>query len=184
MPDGTLPHLSTPARARPTRGAARGSFVVNEVQTSGPAGAEDEWVELFNPQSCAGGHLGLGAQAHVDQRDLDRDRVHRHGRNEARGRGLRRHRRDDVQRVSADDRELHHGGARRHRGGLGFYNAADVLVDSMGYGAGASNPFVETAPAPAGVTSESIARIPNGTETDDNATDFKIATTPTPGAAN
>ena len=53
----------------------------------------------------------------------------------------------------------------------------------MGYGAGASNPLVETAPAPSEGTGQSIARIPNGVESGDNAVDFKAAT-PTPGAVN
>jgi hypothetical protein len=68
-------------------------------------------------------------------------------------------------------------------GGLGLYDASGTLIDSMGYGVGATNPLVEIAPAPVEGTSQSIARIPNGAETGDNAVDFQ-ATTPTPGTKN
>ncbi|HET9627839.1 MAG TPA: Ig-like domain-containing protein, partial [Kofleriaceae bacterium] len=59
---------------------------------------------------------------------------------------------------------------------------ANVLYDSLGYGI-AVNLFVEGAVSlqvPAGQT---LARIPNGRDTNNNAADFQIRT-PTPGAAN
>ena len=68
-------------------------------------------------------------------------------------------------------------------GGVGLRDAAQTLIDSVGYGT-ATNAFVESAAAPAPPNGESIARTPNGTDTDHNSADFVVATTPTPRAAN
>ena len=69
-------------------------------------------------------------------------------------------------------------------GGVGLRNAMNAIVDSVGYGSTANNAFVEGAPAPAPNAGESTARIPNGSDTNKNNVDFKIATVPTPKAAN
>jgi len=68
-------------------------------------------------------------------------------------------------------------------GGVGLRDGAQVLVDSVGYGS-ATNAFVEGAAAAAPPNGQSIARTPNGTDKNNNATDFAVATTPTPRAAN
>ncbi len=68
---------------------------------------------------------------------------------------------------------------------VGLRDASDGLVDAVGYGTG-TGVLVEgtAAPAPGDSTPpKSIARTPNGADSDNNATDFKVAT-PTPGAAN
>lgn len=70
-------------------------------------------------------------------------------------------------------------------GGVGLRDASDALIDSVGYGS-ATNAFVEgtVAPAPGDSTPpKSIARKPNGRDTNDNSTDL-IVSDPTPGAAN
>ena len=70
-------------------------------------------------------------------------------------------------------------------GSIGLRDATGALVDSVGYGS-ASGALVEgsAAPAPGDTTpAKSLARKPNGSDSDNNATDFKLAT-PTPGAAN
>jgi hypothetical protein len=72
-------------------------------------------------------------------------------------------------------------------GGVALRGADGVLVDSVGYGS-ATNAFVEShaaAPPPAtDAPGSSIARLPNGHDTNDNAADFAVATPPTPGGAN
>jgi uncharacterized protein len=70
-------------------------------------------------------------------------------------------------------------------GSVGLRDAADMLLDSVGYGTGMGILIEGTAAAaPGDVTpAKSIARSPNGMDTDNNASDFKV-TTPTPGAAN
>jgi len=72
-------------------------------------------------------------------------------------------------------------------GGLGLRDASGTLVDSVGYGT-ATNAFVEgsAAPAPpaAAAPGKSAGRKPDGHDTDDNAADFSVLTSPTPGASN
>jgi hypothetical protein len=68
-------------------------------------------------------------------------------------------------------------------GSFGIRDASAALVDSVGYGT-ATGTLVEGAPAPAPAAGSSLARHPDGQDTNDNATDFTVATTPTPRAAN
>jgi hypothetical protein len=66
-------------------------------------------------------------------------------------------------------------------GGLAL-RRGDELLDSVGYGT-ANNAFVEGSPAAAPPSGSSLARLPNGRDTNDNAADFRVGT-PTPRAAN
>lgn len=73
-------------------------------------------------------------------------------------------------------------------GGVGLRNPEGELVDSVAWGAGSANGFVEgiPAPAPPAVASPgaSISRLPDGHDSDDNAADFAVTEPPTPGGAN
>lgn len=72
-------------------------------------------------------------------------------------------------------------------GGVGIRDAAGALADSIGYGT-ATNAFVEAHPAPAPPATpspgSSDVRLPDGHDTDDNAADFSVSPTATPGAPN
>jgi hypothetical protein len=72
-------------------------------------------------------------------------------------------------------------------GGVGLRDAGGALIDSVGYGT-ATNAFVEGTVAPAPPTTaapgSSLARTPDGDDTDDNAADFVIDPSPTPKASN
>jgi hypothetical protein len=72
-------------------------------------------------------------------------------------------------------------------GGLAVRDATGTILDSVGYG-DATNAFVEghpaTAPPATAAPGSSADRIPDGSDTNDNATDFAVSATPTPGAAN
>src|SRR5262249_38081428 len=73
-------------------------------------------------------------------------------------------------------------------GAVGLRDASGVLIDSVAWG-GAAGGFAEggsAAPYPPTVNSpgNSDARIPNGADSDNNAHDFQVATTPTPRAPN
>ena len=65
--------------------------------------------------------------------------------------------------------------------------AGSAVIDAVGYGTfGAEDVFAGEGSPATGVpanSDQSIARIPSGTDTDDNAADFQVRT-PTPGAAN
>lgn len=72
-------------------------------------------------------------------------------------------------------------------GGIGLRNAEGALVDSLGWGT-ATNAFIEGTVAPAPPTVEapgaSLARQPDGDDTNDNAADFAIDDSPTPRGSN
>lgn len=68
---------------------------------------------------------------------------------------------------------------------VALQDGSGAMLDSMGYGTGTGT-FVEgsAAAAPGDTTpAKSLSRVPNGSDTNDNASDFKVGT-PTPGAAN
>jgi hypothetical protein len=72
-------------------------------------------------------------------------------------------------------------------GGVALREPGGAIVDSVGYG-DATNAFVEGHPASAPATTAapgtSAERLPDGHDTDDNAADFAISSSPTPGTAN
>src|SRR6476659_8299334 len=72
-------------------------------------------------------------------------------------------------------------------GGLAVRDATGAILDSVGYG-DTTNAFVEghptTAPPATAAPGSSSGRIPDGHDTNDNAADFSVSATPSPGAAN
>jgi hypothetical protein len=72
-------------------------------------------------------------------------------------------------------------------GGVAVRDSTGSILDSVGFG-DTTNAFVESHPATAPPTSaapgSSSGRKPDGHDTNDNAADFSVSTTPTPGAAN
>jgi len=72
-------------------------------------------------------------------------------------------------------------------GGLAIRDTGGAILDSAGYG-DTTNAFVEahpaTAPPATAAPGSSSGRIPDGHDTNDNAADFSVSATPSPGAAN
>ena len=72
-------------------------------------------------------------------------------------------------------------------GGLAVRDSTGAILDSVGYG-DATNAFVEahaaSAPPATAAPGSSSGRIPDGHDTNDNAADFSVSATPSPGAAN
>jgi hypothetical protein len=72
-------------------------------------------------------------------------------------------------------------------GGIGVRDTAGALVDSVGWGT-ATNALVEVAAAAAppatAAPGSSLVRLPDGTDTNNNASDLSISGTATPRAAN
>jgi hypothetical protein len=177
--------LPTDASAPDAADAGCGTAVVlvNEVQTSGPKGAEDEWVELFNPQNCPLDISGWTLR-HTSANGTSIATVFTAGAGTilgANGYGVVAGTKYSA--APTPIGSFNTGVLADQGGGLGVYDGSATLLSSMGYGTGAANPFVETSPAPPEASSQSIARIPNGAETGDNAVDFR-SSTPTPGAPN
>jgi hypothetical protein len=72
-------------------------------------------------------------------------------------------------------------------GGVALRDSAGAIVDSVGYG-DAVNAFVEGHPASAPPATanpgSSAIRLPDGHDTNDNAADFSVSASPTPGSSN
>ena len=72
-------------------------------------------------------------------------------------------------------------------GGIAVRDSTGVILDSVGYG-DSTNAFVEahatTAPPATAAPGSSSDRLPDGHDTNDNAADFSVSSTPSPGAAN
>jgi hypothetical protein len=72
-------------------------------------------------------------------------------------------------------------------GGLAVRDTGGAILDSVGYG-DTTNAFVEahpaTAPPATAAPGSSSGRIPDGHDTNDNAADFSVSATPSPGASN
>jgi hypothetical protein len=76
------------------------------------------------------------------------------------------------------------GGLAGAGGAVALVAPSGTVVDSVAYQVlTAPNAFTEGMPAPNPPAMQSIERLPNGVDTNNNASDFKLAT-PTPGAVN
>jgi hypothetical protein len=72
-------------------------------------------------------------------------------------------------------------------GGVALRDSTGAIVDSLGYG-DAVNAFVEghaaSAPPATAAPGSSAVRLPDGHDTNDNAADFSVSASPTPGSSN
>jgi hypothetical protein len=149
---------------------------INEVQTAGNAGASDEFVELFS--SCGGSTALSGYKLVYRSAAGTTDTVFVTFTTQTIGSYF----------VCGQTSFPGTAGVRYTAsmaatgGGLALLDGAGAVVDSVGFG-NATNAFVRGTPAPAPGSAQSIKRLPDGNDSGNNATDFTIATTPTPGAA-
>jgi hypothetical protein len=184
-PDAAIPDAAVEDDA----GACTRKLVINEVMTRG-ATAGVEFVELYNPNSCP---VSVGGY-----------RIRYKSSGNAPASGSTRHTIASGTSIAAKgfyvigsaaftgpkDATFDADSGIADDGQLALFEDGDdnVRVDAVAFGAVESGDYVEGSPAPraaAGTTSlGSIARIPNGVDTDDNASDFAVAQAPTPGAPN
>jgi hypothetical protein len=153
---------------------------INEVQTGGTV-ALDEFIELYN--ACPDGAFDLSGYALVYRSATGTS---------------------DVPRVAFTATQIAAGkpyfvcantafagtadvrytdGLAADGGGLALRAPDGRIVDAVGWGT-ASNAFVEGAAAPVPQPGQSIARVPDGHDSDHNQSDFTVAAVPTPGAPN
>lgn len=157
---------------------------INEVQVAGAAGAADEFVEIYNAGPCdvslANWTLryasASGTTVSTRWTGAAGDWIPAGGYVLVAGTGFPC---SALGQFAGTTGVLAGSG-----GGIGLYPpGAMTPMDSVGYGP-ATNPLVEGMPAALPDTGQSIARIPNGNDTNNNRSDFQVRTTPTPGAAN
>ena len=163
-----------------------GALRVNEVSTGTTVAASDEFVELLNTGSAAAdvGGYKLVYRSAGGSTDIVLATVPTGTSIQAGGYYLFGG--SGYAGSPAADQSFSFGIAATG-GGLGLRNADGALVDSVGYGT-ATNAFVEGSAAAAPATTDapgtSAARLPNGHDTNSNASDFGSATPPTPKASN
>ena len=166
-------------------GAAGSSCVprltVNEVQTAGPNGSDDEFVELFNASDCVASldDVVLAYRSSSASTDHSVNWTPDPGFSVAPwwffviGGPSYEGPRDSV---FASGFALSAGG-----GGLALRSGGEV-IDQLGWG-DATNDFVDNIAAPAPASGEAIGRRPDGVDTNSNEPDFTVGV-PSPGAAN
>jgi hypothetical protein len=156
------------------------------VQTGGPGGTADEFVEIFNPTGCDFKLEGYtlrysssnGSSPFAVWTGAAADAVGPGSYVVVGGSGF-----PGMALGRFASSQLAAGG-----GGIGLFNPGSKVIDSVAYGTvDAGNPLVrppggKAAPAPA--SGQSIARTPDGKDTETNETDFAITSTPTPNEKN
>jgi hypothetical protein len=157
------------------------ALVLNEVQTGGAGGADDEFVEIHNP--CAGAtDLGGYTLAYRSAAGVTDQVLTTFAQGLlVPGQGLVVI--GSTTYTGASDATFNGGHLAAAGGGLALRDANGATLDSVGWGT-ATNAFVESAVAPAPGVSQSIERIPNGFDSDDNSADFLVGGATTPGSPN
>jgi hypothetical protein len=164
---------------------------VNEVQLSGALGPSDEFLELYNAADCGGPLTGYelryssaGGSSPNAVWTGTTETIAAKGYAVIGGKSFQ----NTTNLVGRWIGDTGNGVLGSTGGGIGLFGPDLLLVDSVAYETltNKNHPFLKPqggAGAPNPGTSKSIARSPDGANTNVNATDFKVAT-PTPGAAN
>jgi hypothetical protein len=159
-----------------------GHLVINEVKVAGSSNVDDEFIEIFNP--CATSvSLANWTVAHLSATGTAPNVIATLT-GSIGGNAYYLVAESSCACSTSADLTYTTGTLAATGGGVALRNAAGTVVDSVGYGTGTANSYVEGAPAAAPSGGSSIGRHPNGHDTDHNDADFTVATTPTPRAAN
>lgn len=154
-------------------------IVINEVMPEGSTG--EEFVELYNPNDC---DVSVGKwkllyrskSNSVDQTAFTFSSSQKIGAKEFFVVG--------TSKIPGKDAAFALTSILGNAGGqIGLVDTGDKLVDAVGFGP-ATGDYVEGTSAALPGAGKSIARVPDGHDTDDNAADLVKLDTPTPGASN
>jgi len=157
---------------------------INEVQTDGAAGGTDEFIELLNP--CTDQVLLTGYK--ITYRAATNATANDSGTIATLTGFFAPHTYYLVANTGypgAADIKPYNGsisGLAQAGASIGLRDPNGVLLDSVGWGT-ANTPFVEGMAAPVVASAHSIARKPDGTDTNNNKNYF-VDSTPTPKASN
>src|SRR5207247_2366490 len=154
---------------------------VNEVETGGSSSAADEFVEIANTGTASVdiGGFKLVYRSSAGTSDVSLATVPAGTMLPAGGFYLLA---GSGYTGSATADQSFSTGLASTGGGVGIRDTTGTLLDSVGYGT-ATNALVETAAAPAPAAGSSIARHPDGNDTQSNTADFTVGNT-TPGTSN
>ncbi len=155
-------------------------LVINEIMVGSSSSASDEFVEIFNPCSSAVDLSGwslvyrsASGSNDIKLADLSSLAMGAQGYLVLGGSAF-----------SGNADQTLASGLASAGGGVALHDSTNDTVDSIGYGS-ANNGLIEGGAAPeAPEYDSSLARTPNGNDTDNNASDFQVDSSPTPGKAN
>ena len=169
----------------PTGGGSSAQIRVNELMTGSTGAASNEFVELFNAGSSAAdvGGFKVAYRSSAGTSDITLVTIPA-GTNIPAG-GFYLLGGSGYLGSHAADQSFSASLASTG-GGIAVRDATGGILDSVGYG-DTTNAFVEahptTAPPTTAAPGSSSGRIPDGHDTNDNAADFSVSATPSPGAA-
>jgi hypothetical protein len=159
-----------------------GAVVINELRTDGTT-ANDEFVELYNPNSCAvplsGWEIkyesaaGIATGSLAGYKFVAGDSIAANGYFLVASSAF----------AGKKDATLV-AGFQATSGQVGLLDDKGATVDGVAYGTVTAGSYREKQAAPTPPTSKSIGRSPNGVDTNSNSADFKVLSASSPGAAN
>lgn len=183
------------------RDACTPSLVINEVKADGTSPA-DEFVEIYNTSSCTAAltnytlyySSAAGSAPFLIWTGVDVDIIDANGYFIVCGDGYTPANGVHYARWQ-NLMSPPNGILSKNGGGVGLFNPATNPIDGVAYATITTtmHPFIHPSklpdggaapPAPNPPTNQSIARFPNGANSDNNSVDFKVLATPTPGASN
>ena len=170
----------------PTGGGSSAQIRVNELMTGSTGAASNEFVELFNAGSSAADVGGFKVAYRSSAGTSDITLVTIPAGTSIPAGGFYLLGGSGYLGSHAADQSFSASLASTG-GGIAVRDATGGILDSVGYG-DTTNAFVEahatTAPPTTAAPGSSSGRIPDGHDTNDNAADFSVSATPSPGAAN
>jgi hypothetical protein len=162
-------------------GTLSSQLLINQVQLGGSSSSLDEFVELFNstssPISLAGYRLRYFSAGGVNSGNCDIPTDSPFS-VPAKGFFLIASSAYDWPGASYDC--IWTGGYSSTSGQIGLFNGLGQLVDGLAYGVISNNLVGEGSPSSVPPSDQSLIRTPDGSDTDDNAADFKISVVPDP----
>ncbi len=157
-----------------------GRIAINEVLVGGASNANEEFVELYNPNACevslAGwtleyksksGNSGPQIVAFANGAKIAAASFFVAGTSEFTG----------TKQVTMA------AGMASDGASIALMDGSKKVIDAVAWGVATAG-YLEGARAPAPAAGDSLARKTDGVDTNDNAADFEVATSPTPGKPN
>lgn len=158
-----------------------GKLVINEMMAAGASKPNEEFIELYSPNDCDVSLAGFSIKYKPSSGTGTGTELVAFASNEkVTPRGFLLIATTDF--AGARDVTMT-AGMRPEGGSIALIEGANKTVDAVAWG-DANAGFTEGPRAPAATGGDSIARKSDGVDTNNNGSDFSVATTPTPGKPN